>query len=297
MQPSRDISRLIEIVAALRHPQSGCAWDKEQSFESIAPYTIEEAYEIADAVARNDMRDLKEELGDLLLQVVFQSRIAEERGCFDLGGVVEAITQKMIDRHPHVFGNTRHLAPEEPKALWDTLKTAEKAAKKLARKETSGANSAGDGELQCGLLGDVPIALPGLTRAVKLQAIAATVGFDWNDARLVLEKICEETAELEAALERGRPSETAEEIGDVLFALANLARHVQVDPEAAIRRANGKFERRFRFIENELARKGKTPAEVELEEMEALWNVAKQCEVQSPDAEQREVHASSRQSS
>jgi nucleoside triphosphate diphosphatase len=297
MQPSRDIARLIEIVAALRHPQSGCAWDKEQSFETIAPYAIEEAYEMADAVGRNDMRDLKEELGDLLFQVVFQSRIAEERGYFDLGGVVEAITQKMIDRHPHVFGNRCHLAPEERKSLWDAFKTAEKAAKKLARKETAGANSAGDGELQCGLLGDVPIALPGLTRAVKLQAIAATVGFDWNDARLVLEKICEETAELETALEQGKPREIEEEIGDVLFALANLARHVQVDPEAALRRANGRFERRFRFIENELARKGKTPAEVELEEMEALWNVAKQCEVQSPDVEQHEVPAGSRHSS
>jgi nucleoside triphosphate diphosphatase len=257
---------------------------------SIVPFTIEEAYEIADAIARKDMRDLKEELGDLLLQVVIQSRIAEERGNFDFGGVVEAITQKMIRRHPHVFGEVRELSPGKLKALWSAIKTGEKAAKKQLDGRTGDARGVGGGALESGLLDDVPIALPGLTRAIKLQARAATVGFDWDDARLVLEKLREETAELESALEGGKPRDLQEEIGDVLFALANLARHVRVDPEAAIRAANGKFERRFRFIEDELARKGKTPAAAGLEEMEVLWNMAKQREVQPQDAEQHDVH-------
>jgi nucleoside triphosphate diphosphatase len=286
MQPSRDIARLIDIVAALRQPQGGCGWDREQTFETIVPYTIEEAYEIADAVARNDMRDLKEELGDLLLQVVFQSRIAEERGYFDFGGVVEAISQKMIRRHPHVFGDRRDLTPEQRDALWNALKAGERAAKRLGAKETCGANSAQGGASESGLLDDIPIALPGLTRAVKLQAEAAAVGFDWNDARLVLEKIGEESAELKAALERGKPGEIEDEIGDMLFALANFARHVQADPEAAIRRANAKFERRFRFIENELARQGKMLAETGLQEMEALWSAAKQREIEPQAVEQ-----------
>ena len=297
MQPSRDIARLIEIVAALRHPESGCTWDREQTLETIVPYTIEEAYEIADAVARNDMRDLKEELGDVLLQVVFQSRIAEERAYFDFDSVVEAITQKMIRRHPHVFGEARELSPEELKAHWSAIKSGEKAAKEEAARGSFDATGVESAMPQSSLLDDVPIALPGLTRAVKLQAKAATVGFDWNNARLVLEKIREETAELEAALEQGKPSDIEDEIGDVLFALANLGRHLQVDPEAAIRFANGKFERRFRFIESELARKGKTPAAAGLDEMEALWNLAKQWEAQSEDAHQDEVHAGSRRAS
>lgn len=285
MQPARDIARLIEIVAALRHPQNGCAWDREQTFETIVPYTIEEAYEIADAVARGDIRDLKEELGDLLLQVVFQSRIAEERACFDFGGVVEVITQKMIRRHPHVFGDARGLSSGELKMLWSAIKSGEsgeKAAKEEAALGTFEANAAGGSAPQGGLLGDVPIALPGLTRAVKLQAKAATVDFDWNDAKLVLEKLREEIVECETALEHGQPSDVEEEIGDALFALANLARHTDVDPEAAIRRANAKFERRFRFIETELARNGKTLAASSLDEMEALWKMAKRRESDSP---------------
>jgi nucleoside triphosphate diphosphatase len=277
MQPSRNISRLIEIMAALREPETGCPWDREQTFETIVPYTIEEAYEIADAVARDDMADLKEELGDLLLQVVFQARIAEERGLFDFGGVVEAIAAKMIRRHPHVFGQARDLSPEEIKALWGAIKAEEKYAKTAGFKQPSNASGKRDGPSGRGLLDDVPVALPGLTRAVKLQAKAASVGFDWNDARLVLEKIREETEEIEAAIECGERA-VAEEIGDLLFAVANLARHAKADPEAAIRQANAKFERRFRFIEDSLARDGRAVGEATLEQMEALWKTAKQTE-------------------
>jgi nucleoside triphosphate diphosphatase len=270
MQPSREISRLVEIMAALRSPETGCAWDLEQTFETIVPYTIEESYEIADAVARGDMNDLKEELGDLLLQVVFQSRIAEELGLFDFGGVVEAITQKLIRRHPHVFGTTRGVTRGEVKALWESIKRDEKSAKRAA-----------DPALVESILTDIPLALPGLTRAVKLQAKAATVGFDWKDVRLVIEKLREETDEIEAALDTGDSTAIMEEIGDLLFTVANLARHVKADPEAAIRQADTKFERRFRFIEETLARNGLTPGDTALEEMEALWNDAKHCEKQA----------------
>jgi nucleoside triphosphate diphosphatase len=272
MKPSRDASRLVEIMAALRSPGTGCAWDLEQTFESIVPYTIEESYEIADAVARGDMKNLKEELGDLLLQVVFQARIAEERGLFDFGDVVETITQKMIRRHPHVFGAERGLTPDEVRALWERIKREEKSAK------TSADPPSGES-----LLADIPLALSGLTRAVKLQAKAATVGFDWNDARLVIEKIREETDEIEAALETGESAAIAEEIGDLLFSTANLARHVKADPEAAIRRANVKFERRFRFIEEALAGDGRAPGTAALEEMEVLWNAAKAQEENQAD--------------
>ncbi|MDR3408112.1 MAG: nucleoside triphosphate pyrophosphohydrolase [Methylovirgula sp.] len=263
MQKSRDIQRLLEIMAALRAPQTGCPWDVKQTFSTIAPYTIEEAYEVADAIARDDLADLKDELGDLLLQVVFHARMAEEQGAFDFGDVVEAITAKMIRRHPHVFGDKRDLAPHEVNALWAQIKTQEKA-EKPAREE--------------GLLADVPVALPGLTRAVKLQAKAATVGFDWNDARLVLDKIREETAEIEAALASEDAAAIAEETGDLLFAVANLARHIGADPEAAIRGTNEKFARRFAYIESEIARSGKKLGEVSLAEMDALWNAAKALE-------------------
>jgi ATP diphosphatase len=277
MQPSRDITRLIEIMAALREPESGCPWDREQTFETIVPYTIEEAYEIADAVARGDMADLKQELGDLLLQVVFQSRLAEERGLFDFGGVVEAITAKMIRRHPHVFAQARSASIEEVKTLWQMLKAEEKSAKDQVT-ERAGDEAAA----LCGsLLDGIPLALPGLTRAVKLQAKAATAGFDWKDAQLVLQKIREETAEVESALESGEADAVGTEIGDLLFAVTNLARHVNADPEAAIRQANAKFERRFRFIEQSLACDGKPLGGASLEEMEALWNAAKKCEAQT----------------
>src|ERR1019366_8719074 len=264
MRPSRDTNRLIEIMAALRSPGTGCAWDLEQTFETIVPFTIEESYEIAYAVARGDMNNLKEELGDLLLQVVFQARIAEERGLFDFGGVVEAITQKMLRRHPHVFGTPCGLSVDEVKALWERIKQDEKTARDSAAPASSES-----------ILAGIPLALPGLSRAVKLQAKASTVGFDWNDARLVIEKIREETDEIEAALDAGEAAAIAEEIGDLLFSTANLARHVKADPEDAIRRANAKFERRFRFIEEALARDGMAPGETVLEQMEGLWNTAK----------------------
>jgi ATP diphosphatase len=262
MQSTRDLARLLEIMAALRHPETGCGWDIEQTFETIAPFTIEEAYEVADAIGRRDVADLKDELGDLLLQVVFHSRIAEESGFFDFDAVVQAITQKMIRRHPHVFGDPRELSPIEAKESWAKIKAEEK----LARGVSPDAGSLMDG---------VPLALPGLTRAVKLQKKAATIGFDWDDVRLVIDKVREETGEVEEALDLGEPDAVREEIGDLLCAVANLARHAGVDPEGAIRSSNAKFERRFRFIESELARTGVEPGSATLDQMEDLWNLAK----------------------
>ncbi len=272
MQPSRDITRLLEIMAALRTPGSGCAWDLAQDFASIARYTLEEAYEVVDAIERSDFDDLRDELGDLLLQVTFHAQMASERAAFDFGDVVQAVTAKLVRRHPHVFNEARDLSPDAVAALWEKIKADEKTARKAARL-ASGLPREVD---QQGALGGVPTALPGLTRAIKLQAKASTVGFDWNDARLVLAKIREETDEVEAALE-GRLSadEIAGEIGDLLFAVANLARHVEVDPEAAVRQTNAKFERRFAYIESQLAARGRPIGEATLAEMDALWNAAK----------------------
>ena len=275
-KPSRDIHGLISIMAALRTPGTGCAWDLEQNFATIAPYTIEEAHEVADAIARGDMLDLVDELGDLLLQVVFHARMAEEAGDFAFPDVVEAITSKMIRRHPHVFGADRgRMTPQDVKGLWSKIKAEEKAQRKAAR-----AAAGLPDDSPKGVLDGVPFTLPALARAVKLQAKAGTVGFDWSDARLVIAKIREELDELEAELDKRDRAAMHEELGDLLFAVANLARHTDVDPDGALRAAAQKFERRFRFIEDALAAQGSTPGQSTLEEMEALWNAAKISEKQ-----------------
>ncbi|MCT4493705.1 nucleoside triphosphate pyrophosphohydrolase [Bosea minatitlanensis] len=274
MKPSRDIARLIGIMAALRTPGTGCPWDLDQDFASIAPYTVEEAYEVADAIARGDKADLRDELGDLLLQVVFHARMAEEEGSFAFPDVVEAITTKLIRRHPHVFGDARDLSPAEVKALWHRIKAEEKADRAAAR----AAAGLPPREEEEGVLAGVPHGMPALTRAWKLQARASTVGFDWNDARLVLDKIREEIGEVEEALDGGDKAQIHEEIGDLLFAVANLARHADADPEGCLAAANAKFERRFRGIEAALEAEGRTAKEASLDEMEALWQAAKQAE-------------------
>jgi MazG family protein len=263
MTPSKDISRLIEIMAALRDPAGGCPWDLKQTFTTIAPYTIEEAYEVADAIARGDLDDLKDELGDLLLQVVYHARMAEERQAFAFADVVEAITTKMIRRHPHVFGSEDERAAGAAPGFWDRAKAAEKAASPDA-----------------GLLDGVPVGLPALTRAIKLQNKAAKVGFDWPSLTPVLAKLKEELAELEEAI-ASNPRESAgqhaieEEFGDLLFVIANVARHLKIDPESALRAANEKFIRRFRYIEAQLGEQGRGPTQSNLAEMDALWDAAK----------------------
>lgn len=267
MNPSRDIQRLLEIMAALRTPKTGCPWDLEQNFATIAPYTLEEAYEVADAIERNDLHDLREELGDLLLQVVFHARMAEEQDAFDFGGVVEGITAKLIRRHPHVFGDTRDLSPEQVKGLWDKIKAEEKAERAAHRKVE-----------EKGALAGVPVAMTALTRALKLQEKAGKVGFDWNDPMAVLAKIREEADEIEAEIESGDRELAAAEIGDLMFAVVNLARHLGVDPETALRGTNAKFERRFGSIERALAADGKKPQDATLAEMDALWEAAKATE-------------------
>jgi len=272
MTPARDISRLIEIMAALRTPKTGCPWDLAQSFATIAPYTIEEAYEVADAIARHDLDDLRDELGDLLLQVVFHARMAQEQGAFDFADVVEAITTKLIRRHPHVFGDAGELTPEGVESLWHDIKAQEKA-EKAAKAARRGATAA-----EPGALAGVPVALPALTRALKLQQKASKVGFDWNDPRAVLAKIREEADEIEAALDARDMVEAGAETGDLLFAVVNLARHLDADPEAVLRMTNQKFERRFAWIERALAERGKTPSEADLAEMDALWDAAKAAE-------------------
>jgi ATP diphosphatase len=269
MEPSRDIDRLIAIMAALRAPGSGCPWDLKQNFATIAPFTIEEAYEVADAIERGDMVDLREELGDLLLQVVFHARMAEEAKLFDFGDVVEVIAKKLIRRHPHVFGDARALSPDAVKGLWAAIKRQEK------RERTAALEAAGGRPAPEGALAGVPLPLPALTRALKLQEKASKVGFDWNDANAVLAKLREETAEIEEALAAGDESAVKGEIGDLLFVVANLARHVKIEPEEALRSANVKFERRFAHIEARLKAQSRTPEDASLEEMDALWNEAK----------------------
>jgi nucleoside triphosphate diphosphatase len=271
MIPSRDISRLLEIMAALRTPGSGCPWDLEQNFATIAPYTLEEAYEVADAIARDDLDDLREELGDLLLQVVFHARMAQEQGAFDFGDVVQTITEKLIRRHPHVFGEAGKLTAEAVEGLWERIKAQEKAARPTRPQ--------GEGESRAqGALAGVPLTLPSLTRALKLQGKASKVGFDWNDPLAVLRKIREEADEIASDIERGKGADAALEVGDLLFAVVNLARHLDADPEAVLRATNLKFERRFAAIEQGLAAQGKSPAGSSLAEMDALWDAAKASE-------------------
>src|SRR5258705_1860292 len=271
MTPSRDISRLIEIMAALRTPVSGCPWDLEQNFASIAPYTIEEAYEVADAITRGDLDDLRDELGDLLLQVVYHARMAEERNAFAFGDVVEGVTRKMIRRHPHVFGDENGVVTAgHVSENWDRIKAEEKAERAARRTPEEAAHKS--------LLSSVKAGQPALTRAMDLQRKDSTVGFDWNDPRAVLNKIHEEADEIEAALDRNDADELAEETGDLLFAVVNLPRHVGADPDSALRGTNAKFERRFAYIERALSAKGRSVKEATLGEMDALWDEAKQRE-------------------
>ena len=267
VKPSRDIAGLIAIMAALRTPRTGCPWDLEQNFETVAPYTIEEAYEVADAIGRGDLEDLKDELGDLLLQVVFHARMAEEQAAFEFGDVVQAITEKLIRRHPHVFGDKHGLDTGQVNVQWDEIKAEEKAARARAGRTPAPGRD--------GALSGVPPGLPALARALKLQQKASKVGFDWNDPKAVIAKIREETDEIEAALGTRDRAQVLGEVGDLLFVVVNLARHLDVDPETALRSTNLKVERRFAAIEDALAAVGKTPADATLAEMDALWDQAK----------------------
>jgi MazG family protein len=253
----RDLETLIAIMAALRTPGTGCPWDLEQDFRTIAPYTLEEAHEVAEAIEAGDRAALCEELGDLLLQVVFHARMAEEEGSFALPDVIAAITAKMIRRHPHVFGDEKARAAGVAKGFWETMKAKEK--------RLSGGSA----------LAGVPAALPALSRAVKLQAKAARAGFDWPSPGPVLAKIAEEVGELRDSVADGDKAAIEEEFGDLMFALANLARHLGFDPEGAVRQANRKFERRFRAIEAELDARGKRPENSDLAEMDAIWDAVK----------------------
>lgn len=262
--PKEPLPRLLAVMAWLRDRQHGCPWDIDQTFRTIAPYTIEEAYEVADAIARDDMPALKEELGDLLLQVVYHSQIASEAGSFAFHDVAAAIADKMVDRHPHVFGDMDIRTADAQTVSWEARKAAERAAKSV-------------GEEAAGALDGVARALPALMRAEKIQKRAARVGFDWATIGPVIDKIEEELTELRAELEAGKveQAKVADELGDVLFAVANLARHCKVDPEVALRATNDKFEKRFRHIERRLAQSGRKPSDASLEEMESLWQEAK----------------------
>jgi nucleoside triphosphate diphosphatase len=257
------IDDLLEVMARLRDPERGCPWDREQDFSTIAPYTIEEAYEVADAIARGDMTALEDELGDLLLQVVYHAQMAKEAGRFDFDAVARRVADKMVRRHPHVFGDATVADAGAQTRAWEETKASE-------RREKSGARGA-----PASVLDDVPLALPALTRAAKLQKRAARVGFDWPETSQVLDKIEEEIAELRAELQGDSSELLRDEMGDLLFAVVNLARHLDLDPEAALRQTNGKFERRFRAIERALAAEGRRPENASLDELEALWQAAK----------------------
>jgi tetrapyrrole methylase family protein/MazG family protein/ATP diphosphatase len=256
------LKRLIAIMARLRDPEAGCAWDLEQSFATIAPYTIEEAYEVADAIERGDLAELRDELGDLLLQVVFHSRMAEEQGAFAFDDVASAICDKMVRRHPHVFGQASARTSAEQTVAWEAIKAQERAEKPAP----------------AGVLDGIPVGLPALTRTVKLTRRAARVGFTWSRAHEVLAKVKEEVAELEAEIAAGDLEKTREELGDLLFVCANVGRMLDIDPEDALRAANAKFTRRFNYIEASLAAAGRSPEQSDLAEMDALWDAAKAAE-------------------
>jgi len=257
-----ELRRLLDIMATLRDPDRGCPWDKTQSFATIAPYTIEEAYEVADAIARAEAGGLADELGDLLFQVVYHARLAEETGRFEFADVARSIADKMIRRHPHVFGDAAARDAAEQTAAWETHKSMERASK-----------------AETGTLAGVPAGLPALTRAAKLTARAARVGFDWPDATAVLAKLDEEVAELKAELPEAKEERLADEVGDLLFVLANLARKLGLDPEGCLRHANQKFMLRFNKMEEQAANEGKILPEMELEEMEAVWQKIKHSQV------------------
>jgi tetrapyrrole methylase family protein/MazG family protein/ATP diphosphatase len=262
----RPIDRLLAIMARLRDPEDGCPWDLEQTFATVAPYTVEEAYEVADAIERGDLTDLRDELGDLLLQVVFHARMAEEKGAFTFEDVASAINDKMIRRHPHVFGDETYASLAHQKEGWEALKAAER------RRKGTGAGRAAS------LLDDVPVGLPALTRAVKLSKRAAGVGFVWPSVHEVVAKLDEEVEELKAEIAAGDLDKARQEMGDVLFVVANLARTLEVDPEDALRFTNAKFARRFQYIEARLAERGLTPDQSDLDEMDGLWDEAKAAE-------------------
>lgn len=275
MEASKDIGRLIEIMAALRNPETGCPWDIVQTFETIKPYTVEEAYEVADAIERNDLDDLCDELGDLLLQVVFHARIAEEAGEFSFGDVVQAITTKMIRRHPHVFSAGDAATPDAVKIQWDEIKAAEKH-ERAERRARRGITE----DFKAGHLGSVQRSFPALTEALKLQERAAKVGFDWSSPEPILDKIEEEIGELREALASKDRAKVSDELGDLIFAVVNLGRHVKADPENSLRGTNTKFRRRFGYIEQTLTEGGETLQDATLERMEDLWQAAKAIERQ-----------------
>lgn len=259
LNPNGGLPRLLEIMRRLRDPETGCPWDIEQDFATIAPYTIEEAYEVADAIEREAWDELKGELGDLLFQSVFHAQMATERGLFTFDEVADTMSDKMVGRHPHVFGDeTRDKSAEQQTRDWEVVKAAERASKD-----------------QSGTLDGVALGLPALLRAVKLQKRAARVGFDWPDISQVVDKIVEEAGELAEAREKLTQTEIEEEFGDMLFVIANLARHLKIDPEAALRATNAKFTRRFEGVEAKLAERGKTPSDSDLTEMDALWDDVK----------------------
>lgn len=270
MEPSKNIERLLEIMKALRHPETGCPWDQEQNFETIIPYTIEEVYEVADAIGRNDKYDLCEELGDLLLQVVYYSRMAEEEGSFDFGDVVQSITKKMIRRHPHVFGSDKQRQQGLVKGEWERIKAEEKSERNEKRK----LNGLPD-DTPKGYLAQVKTAQPLEKEAIALQQKAAEIGFDWSTPAPIFDKVDEELKELKEAVNSGNSDNIEDEFGDVYFTLLNLARRLDISPRSALKKANSKFRYRFNYIENTLAKKNRNLNEASLDELENLWNEAK----------------------